>query len=52
MLQGWSHEVSVALETKVKWKPIGYETVEGQRGKVFLYDIHNPNDTIQAILQQ
>ncbi|RYG70107.1 hypothetical protein EON64_01085 [archaeon] len=38
------------LENKIRWKPLGYNVVEGQREKTLLYDIHNPNEHIQRLL--
>lgn len=51
-LHSWCQEVAVALETKIKWKPIGYENIEGHKGKVLMHDIVNPNDTVNYLLQQ
>lgn len=48
----WSHEVALSLETKIKWKPIGYESVPGHKSRTLLYEMTNPNETVNHLLQQ
>eukprot|EP01031_Cornospumella_fuschlensis_P040803 gene40803-49764_t len=50
-LQAWCTEVAFTLDNKVRWKPLGYSAVEGQRDKTLLYDLQNPNEHVQRLLQ-
>jgi hypothetical protein len=53
-LRDWCTTTSLALEQKIKWKPLGYEavTVAGEQTKVMMYDISNPNDTVNQLLSE
>lgn len=48
----WCDEVALALENKVKWKPLGYETVAGEKGRVLVHEMTNPNETIHHFLSR
>eukprot|EP00981_Chlorochromonas_danica_P004844 scaffold974_cov176-Ochromonas_danica.AAC.1 len=48
----WCDEVALALENKVKWKPLGYENVTGEKGRVLVYEMANPNETVHHFLSR